>query len=337
MKGLWGRAGFETSLRELPDRPLGPDEVRVKVLACGVCGTDLHFLRQAEEPSPLGHEVCGQVLAVGGSVTRFSPGQQVVMEDASLCGVCDQCKSARVDLCRSGPTMQGQPGMAEEIVLHHSMLHLAEGLDPVAASMTEPLAVAIRCVETLAPDPMKPLLIFGMGAIGLFCAAYARFRGAGPITLVARNPESQRNRAAERAALALGAERVLYMRDKDWQNKVQEAGPFPAIIVAAPPTLAKDAMKLLDYGGTALACGVTFGRDTSAEIDINDMVFNKKNLLTSIAEPGLYFPLALSLIRSGKIDVGKIITHQLPLSQAEQLKTLYNQDAPAIKTVIIPG
>ena len=59
MKGLWGRAGFETSLRELPDRPLGPDEVRIKVLACGVCGTDLHFLRQAEEPSPLGHEVCG--------------------------------------------------------------------------------------------------------------------------------------------------------------------------------------------------------------------------------------------------------------------------------------
>ncbi|MDD4079987.1 MAG: zinc-binding dehydrogenase [Eubacteriales bacterium] len=333
-KGLFGRKSFGLELRELPARPLGAHEARLQVLACGVCGTDLHFLRDAADFTPLGHEACGRVLETGSAVTRFFPGQQVVMEDVALCGVCDQCKSGRVDLCRSGFTMRDQPGMAEEIVLHENMLHLAEGLDPVTAAMTEPLAVAIRCVETLAPEPGKPLAIFGMGAIGLFCAAWARLRGAGPITMIARDPLSERNQAAWEAAKALGAERVLYTRDPDW---TKGAGPFASVIVAAPPSLSKDALAISAYGGRVLACGVTFGAGRTAEVDINDMVFNKKSLLTSIAEPGLHFPLALSLIRSGRIDARRVVTHQLPLSQAHGLAQLYEKDSPAIKTVIIPG
>lgn len=333
-RGLYGRAGFETELRELPFRPLASQEVRVRVLACGLCGTDLHFLRQMADFTPMGHEVAGVVAEVGSEVTRFKPGQQVVMEDVALCGVCEACKSGRVDLCQKGYTMQDQPGMADELVVHQNMLHQADGIDPVIASMTEPLAVAIRCVETLAPGPGTPLAIFGMGAIGLFCAAFAHLRGVGPITMIARTPGSLRNKAAEATALSLGAERVLYTQDADWKKK---AGLFDAVILAAPPSLVPVALELTAYGGRVLAAGVTFGDDHSAIINVNDMVFNKKHLLTSIAEPGLYFPLALSLIRSGRIDVDKIITHQLPLQEAGRLHSLYNQDAPAIKTVIMPG
>lgn len=334
IRGLFGRAGFETDLRELSSRALLPHEVRVKVLACGLCGTDLHFLRQMQDFTPMGHEVCGQVAEVGSAVTRFRPGQQVVMEDVALCGVCDACKSGRSDLCREGYTMQGQPGMADELTLHQNMLHLAEGIDPIAAAMTEPLAVAIRCVETLSPDPGQPLAVFGMGAIGLFCAAYAHMRGVGPITLIARNPGSLRSQAAREAALDLGADRVLYTRNPDWEK---EAGLVPSVILAAPPSLVPDALRITAYGGKALAAGVTFGEDHSALIDVNNMVFNKKSLLTSIAEPGLRFPLALSLIRSGRIDVRRIITHQLLLEGAQALRQLYDQDAPAVKTVILPG
>ena len=336
-QGLFGRKGFELAIKPLPPRPLGPREVRLRVLACGVCGTDLHFLRDAEALSPLGHEVCGQVLETGAEVARFAPGQQVVMEDVALCGVCDACKSGRADLCRCGFTMQEQPGMADELVAHENMLHSAQGLDPLSAAMTEPLAVAIRCVETLGITPGAPLAVYGMGAIGLFCAAYAHFRGAGPITMIARNRDSRRNRAAREAALALGARQALYTQDADWPRAALEAGPYDAVILAAPPSLAAEAMALARYGGRVLACGVTFGEDTTAELDVNDMVFNKKALLTSIAEPGLHFPLALSLIRSGAIEVRRVITHQLPLQKAAELGRLYGQDSSAIKTVIIPG
>jgi threonine dehydrogenase-like Zn-dependent dehydrogenase len=255
------------------------------------------------------------------------------MEDVAMCGVCDACKSGRSDLCRDGCTMQDQPGMADELVAHERMLHGAEGIDPVTAAMTEPLAVAIRCVETLAPDSGKPLAIFGMGAIGLFCAAFAHLRGAGPITMIARHPGTQRNQAAEEAALALGADRALYTQDAGWQEK---AGLFDAVILAAPPSMTPVAMKLTAYGGKVLAAGVTFGEDHSALLDINDMVFGKKSLLTSIAEPGLHFPLALSLIRDQRIDVRRIITHRLPLEKAGEIVNLYEKDAPAIKTVILP-
>ncbi|MDD2560878.1 MAG: zinc-binding dehydrogenase [Eubacteriales bacterium] len=333
-KGFFGRKGFELDLRALSVRPLGAHGVRIRVLACGVCGTDLHFLRDSVDYAPLGHEVCGQVLETGAAVTRFVPGQQVVMEDVALCGTCDQCKSGRVDLCRSGFTMQDQPGMAEEIVLHENMLHDASGLDPVFAAMTEPLAVAIRCVEALGPDPGKPLAIFGMGTIGLFCAAYAHFRGAGPITMIARDPESQRNKAAWEAARGLGAQQAFYTSEKGWMEGI---GFFPSVILAAPPSLAAQALKLAAYGGRVLACGVTLGEGKTAELDVNDMVWNKKSLLTSIAEPGLHFPLALSLIRSGRIDAGRVVTHQLPLGEAWELARLYGTDKPAVKTVIIPG
>ena len=335
MKGLYARKSFDSQLQELTVRSLGPREVRLKVLACGVCGTDLHLLRQAEDYSPLGHEVCGQVLACGSEVKRFQVEQQVVMEDVALCGVCEACKSGRSDLCRSGHDMQGAPGMAEELVVHENMLHDATGIPPLAAAMTEPLAVSIRCVETLNPRPGKPLAIFGMGAIGLYCAAYARLRGAGRIVIIARDPKSARNRIAGEIAQAYGADDIVYTKEVDWQQRILAQGPVDAAIVAAPPPLCVPALDLVDYGGRVLACGITFGEDRQALLNINDMVFQKKSLLTSIAEPALGFPLSLQLIRTGRIDVQRIITHSLPLAQHERLKELYGQDAPAVKTVML--
>ena len=95
-------------------------------------------------------------------------------------------------------------------------------------------------------------------------------------------------------------------------------------------------MKILGYGGKAVALGVTFGSGACANIDVNDMVFNKKQLLTSIAEPAMNFPLSIRLIQSGRIDAGKVITHRIHMDEAKKIRELYAQDAPAVKSVIIP-
>ena len=108
-------------------------------------------------------------------------------------------------------------------------------------------------------------------------------------------------------------------------------------MIAAPPALCRDAIDLIDYGGCALAMGVTFGGSACATLNISDMVFNKKQLLTSLAEPAVNFPLSIELIRTGRIDAGRIITHRLTFDQAHQLSALYGADAPAIKTVILPN
>ena len=335
MKGLFGKKGFNLELRNLPEMSLEAHMVRIRINACGVCGTDLHFLRDLDEWTPLGHEISAEVVEIGSAVRKVKVGDLVICEDVSMCGACEACKTGQFNLCRNGYTLDGQPGMSDEMVVHVNMLNIFTDIDPVVASMVEPLAVAIRGFHELSLRPLSSIVIFGMGAIGLLSAAYARFMGAGRITMIARDPDSLRNQAAAAAAYDLGADEVFFTKDSDYINKAIEKGEFDAAIVAAPPSMCADAMKMIKYGGKVLAMGVTFGADSMAVLDVNDMVFNKKQLLTSIAEPAVNFPLSIELIRSGRIDAGRIITHRLKLEDAQELVKLYNQDAPAIKTVMI--
>lgn len=338
MRGLYGRRGFEVALRERGDVEVTGRKVRLRVVACGVCGTDLHFLRELDDFTPMGHEISAVVEEVGPEVTRVRPGDRVICEDVSPCGGCPACKSGQSRLCRSGYNLEGQPGMSDYLVVHENLLNPFEGIDPVTASMVEPLAVAIRGVRKLNLRPLGSLAVFGMGAIGLLSAAYARAMGAGRIAMVARSRGSLRNQAAEAAALALGADEVYYSGDGEgYATEMLRAGAFDAAIVAAPPSLCADAMGVVGYGGSVLAQGVTFGGNPMATLNVSEMVFEKKQLLTSLAEPAENFPLSIELIRTGRVDAGRIITHRLPMSRAGELGQLYGQDAPAIKTVILPG
>lgn len=335
MKGLFGRKGYQVELRNRDAQPLGERMVRIRVHACGLCGTDLHFLRNLEEWTPLGHEISAEVVEVGANVTHVKTGDRVICEDVTMCGACEACKTGQVNLCRNGYTLEDQPGMSDEMIVHENMLNVFEGIDPITATMVEPLAVAIRGVDALQLRPFQSVAIFGMGAIGLFSAAYARFLGAGRIAMIARNPDSQRNQAAAAAAKDMGADEVYYSADPDYIAAMLKDGAFDAAIIAAPPSLCADALKLVGYGGKVLVMGVTFGDDACANLDVNDMVFNKKQLLTSIAEPALNFPLSIQMIRSGRIDAARVITHKIPMEDAGRIAELYGSDSPAIKTVII--
>lgn len=335
MKGLFGRKGFEFELRERPDRDVVGHMVRIRVNACGVCGTDLHFLRDMNEWTPLGHEISAEVVETGSEVTRVHKGDMVICEDVTMCGACEACKTGQIRLCRNGYTLDGQPGMSDELVVHENMLNVFLDIDPVTASMVEPLAVAIRGINKLRLRPFASLAIFGMGAIGLLSAAYARAMGAGRIAMFAHNPNSQRNRAASAAAADLGADEFYYSAQPGYIEEALRKGAFDAAIVAAPPSVCTEAMKLVGYGGCVLAMGVTFGSDACATLDVNDMVFNKKQLLTSLAEPAVNFPLSIEMIRSGRVNAGRIITHSIPLGEANRLRDLYACDAPAIKSVML--
>ncbi len=334
MRFLVGKAGFDIMLREGEERPIEGRLVRVKVHACGVCGTDLHFLRDAEDYTPLGHEIAAEVVEIAQGVTRVAVGDRVIVEDVTMCGACEACKSGRVGLCQGGMTLDGQSGMADCMVVHENMLNPFSRMDWTTASMVEPLAVAIRCVETLGLPCMGSVLIYGLGAIGLLSAAYLRFIGAGRVVMAARGRGRLRARSAEEAAKDLGVDEVLYMDEDGWEALEER---FDAAIVAAPPSLTEGALKKVRYGGKVLACGITLGGGGACAIDVNDMVRGKKQLLTSIAEPALNFPLAIRLIESGAVQAGRVITHALPLTRFDQLKELYGQDAPAIKTVMLCG
>lgn len=337
MKQLFGKKIFDTELRDCPvGAPIG-HQVLVRVKACGVCGTDLHILRQMQTFTPMGHEIAGVVEAVGEDVTRVHTGDNVVVEDTTRCGACEACKRDMAHLCRSGYTLQGQSGMAEQLLVHENMVNTYDGIDEYAtACMTEPLSVAIGAVQQAQLPAYGTLAIFGMGAIGLFCAAYAKHCGANKVVMVANDPYSLRNRVASAVSRELHADDVFYMKEEGALDRMLEAyGPFDAAISAAPPKTVRDALRVVKYGGSVVPVGITFGADNMVEIDINDLVMHKKSILPFFAEPAQSFPLALSLIKNGIIDVSKAVTHRLPLTEHAKLKELYGADAAAIKTVIV--
>ncbi len=98
MRAAYVRVPFQVELRDIPIPEIGPEEVLVKVLACGICGTDLHFGRTSakEEALPLGHEFCGVVAKVGAHVTRFAPGDEVIVENHTSLGTSTACKRGEI-------------------------------------------------------------------------------------------------------------------------------------------------------------------------------------------------------------------------------------------------
>jgi threonine dehydrogenase-like Zn-dependent dehydrogenase len=219
-------------------------------------------------------------------------------------------------------TLSGQPGASDYILVNERMLVPFSGMPFDAAAMVEPLAVAIRCVDKLRVSPAKSLLIMGAGAIALLSCAYAKLLGAGRIVLLGR--PGMRFEAALPAARAFGADDVRFATDE----------LFDDALVAAPPSLAGDAVDRLRCGGTALVAGVAFDEGSKrAALNVSDMVFQKKSLITSIAEPAQGFPLAARLISSGRIEAARIITHRLPMDGApERLENCYREGA--IKVVL---
>ena len=106
-----GDVDIQERVRELP--PLGEEQVLVKIRACGVCGTNINFVRDwTGDPMPLGHEIWAEVLEVGRKVTTVRPGDSVIVEDCTMCGVCDACKSGQPQFCRTMYNMTANPAWA---------------------------------------------------------------------------------------------------------------------------------------------------------------------------------------------------------------------------------
>ena len=136
MRSLWGKAPFQFELRDVPAPEPGPGEVVVKVSACGICGTDLHFLRHNPAWTPLGHEVVGTVASVGPDVTRWQGGEAVIVENHTACGVCEPCKNGRALYCQNLTSyMDDRAGFADYLRVRADMVQRydAQALTPQQA------------------------------------------------------------------------------------------------------------------------------------------------------------------------------------------------------------
>ena len=123
-KGLYGKKFLDIEERTIDIGSPDEDHVIVKVHACGVCGTDINFVRDWEnEYMPLGHEISGEVVETGKNVTSVKPGDRVIVEDCTMCGICENCKCGHSELCRNMYNMEDQPGMSEYMSVRFNSLN----------------------------------------------------------------------------------------------------------------------------------------------------------------------------------------------------------------------
>ncbi|MDH7602483.1 MAG: alcohol dehydrogenase catalytic domain-containing protein [Armatimonadota bacterium] len=340
-KGLYGKKFLDIQQRTIDLAAPDEDHVIVKIRACGVCGTDVNFVRDWEEDHmPLGHEIAGEVVEVGKNVRNVKPGDKVIVEDCTMCGICVDCKSGHSELCRNMYDMEGQPGMGEYMSVRFNSLDKFDGLDYVSACLTEPLAVALTSVQ-LAEIPVgASVAVLGNGPLGLMAARLAKLRGASFVAVTGLPKDNERERARFSAAEKMGCDLMIEVGKQDVADELLSRFPkgVDRVIVSAPPESIYDALKVIRFGGIITFFGLHFGGKNTINVDVNDLIFRKITLRPAFAEPAINFPVSIRLLQEGIVDAKALITHTFSFDKAVDIfKGIIDGTQPIVKAVMTPN
>ena len=331
VKAAYVKAPFQIEFRDVELPAPGPGQAILDVLATGICGHDMEIARELAVNGfqPFGHEICGRIREVGPGVDNVRPGDQVVLESSTFCGVCDDCRNGRPDLCRHlfAPGVGPALGFSQRMVINARSAVAASGLDPAVAAMAEPAGVAYDMIRVADPGPDDSVLVVGCGAIGLMALAIARRRTAG--TIVAVNP----SKGKLAFALELGADAAYSTRETTLEEVVAKHGRFHRALVTAPPAAIPGAMSALAYEGICSYIGFNWG-DGRITLDSTAMHLGKQQLRASFASPACWLPIAVDLLRKGVVPAS-IVSHRFPLGRLPEAMELLRTDREHTRKVAI--
>lgn len=333
MKAAFKR-GREVCLKDIELRPLTPREIRVRIAACGICGTDLHLdPAQADQESAFGHEMAGVVAEMGCGVTELQIGQQVVIESATPCGFCERCKNARQELCTDIQSFfyTGYFGFAEEAIMPAITAIPCADLPPDIACLSEPLGVAIDLVRLADIRPDSNVLLLGPGPIGLMALALVKRMGARRVFLSAFKKETARVEVARQ----FGVDEIFDPSETPLPQ-VDFGCAIDRILVTTPPPTLQDTFAVACKGGVISFIGIGHGDAAFCHFDANAFHFKKLQLRASFASPALFTPLALQYLREGVVNGPALISHRFPLDQIAEAMAVARDPSQAVKVIVEP-
>jgi len=309
----------KVTLRQVPDPEPQEGEVLVQVHSCGICGSDLHCYL-GEFPPPLecmGHEISGTVARTGKNVERFTRGDRVVIEPIITCGSCRHCETGDSQRCRRlrllGTTAPG--GFADFVAAPQETLYpIPDSLDLHLAALTEPTAVAIHALRLAELKLGEQVLVLGAGSIGLLCVLAAKKAGA-KVAVTARH-EHQRS-----LSTLLGADAVFDPEESQAVAAYSEERGIDLVIetVGGRADTLPQALDYVRPGGQVVALGVF-----TKSLSINPFQFIlkeaqlKASVFYSRAGHRPDFSLAIDLLTQDASLARRLVTHTIPLGDAEQ-------------------
>ena len=307
-----------------------PNELVVKVMASGICGTDVHIFRGeylGSYPVTPGHEFSGVVEAVGEKVTRFAPGDRVAVEPNIACDNCSACLSNRQNFCENWQGIGvSRPGaMAQYVVAPEKVVFDAGTIPFDQAAFMEPLSCVLHGIESVGIRAADHVAVIGTGPIGMLLIRTARAAGA-----------------ASFAAAELSKERLAAAAREGITDTTTDVGNLPSdtfdVVIdatGAPPMLAQ-AVRCARPGGRILMFGVA-PQGKTATIE-PFQVFRKGLTIFSTYTSRRNSTQALRLIGSGRVRVDDLISHRLPLESFEAgIGKMEARSENAMKVMILPN
>lgn len=314
---------------EVPDPEPGPGQVRLRVAACGICGSDLH-MRPSEGLLPagsiMGHEFSGTIDAVGEGVEGWSPGDRVCVFPGKPLERHDI--AAQLE---AGVGLGPLPGAyAEAVVVNAETLwRLPDELELEHGALVEPLAVALHGLDVAGVEAGEPVAVLGAGPIGMMVLVALRARGVERVVAVEPN-ERRRALAAELAPAAVGLEGVH-------AAVVEALGEPPARVLecAGHPSAPPLAIELVASSGVVCLLGVL---EEPIEISQMNLMLKEAQVRASFAYRPASFDEAVELLAAGRVPAERLITAREPLERAEEMfAELQRPDTDQVKVVLRPG
>jgi len=312
--GLW--------LEEVPEPQVGINDVKVRVLLTGICGTDLHIYdwdqwARATIPVPLviGHEFVGEIVEVGSNVNDFHPGELVSGEGHVVCGRCRNCLAGRRHLCANtqGVGVNRPGAFAEFIVLPMSNIWKHSPTVPIeVAAIFDPFGNAVHTALSF-PVLGEDVLITGAGPIGIMAAAVVRHAGARYVVITDINPH--RLELAHR----LGVNVAVDSKKKPLKDVQKDLGMhegFDVGLEMSGNALAfRDMLANMSHGGKIAMLGIPAGE---AAIDWRQVIFNMLTIKGIYGREMYETWYKMTVMLESGLDISPVITHHFPFAEFQR-------------------
>jgi 2-desacetyl-2-hydroxyethyl bacteriochlorophyllide A dehydrogenase len=314
--------------RQVPEPGLG--EVLIKVMASGICGTDIHIFNGeylGAYPVIPGHEFSGVVVSTGNAITRFKAGDRVAVEPNIACDNCINCLNNRQNFCLNwqaiGVTLPG--GMEQYVIAPEKSVFNTGDLPFELGVFMEPLSCVIHGVERARIRLADQVLILGAGPIGNLLLQMCRLQGAAQVTMLENNPG--RAELARQMGADLVVSRIEEVKLDHYDVVIDATGVIPVM------------SRTIDFarpGGTVLLFGVP-AAGKIMEVEAFKIFQKGLTLLSSFTSVRNSYQ-AVDLLRTGQIDVKPLISHRLPLGEMPAaIEMIERHDPGVMKVIMLPN
>lgn len=327
-------------IQEIPTPKIGAQELLVKVMASGICGSDvMEWYRVKRAPLVLGHEISGEIVAVGKEVKQFKTGDRVFVSHHVPCNTCYYCLNGHHTCCETLHTTNYDPGGFSEYIripainVERGTFLLPGELSYEEGVFIEPLACVVRAQRLANLKPGQTVSILGSGISGLLHLLLARAQGAGKI-IVTDISESRLNKARE-----LGADVACHAKS-DLASEIRRVNnnrlaDLTIICTSALPALAQ-ALRSVERAGTVLFFAPT-EPGMEFPLALNEFWRNGITLLSSYGNSPVDAHVAIELLKARRISIRELISHRLSLAEAPLGFRLVAEAKECLKVVIEPS